>query len=130
MPLTIDPKLIEALAQRPAAEVQQAPALDSHNGPSALAKAIYTAGGSADAASTLYGLHTGKVQEADPLVNWAPKNAQVPLGAGLEVGSLLLLNRILGKSHPNLVNAAMMALGATHGGLAVANMHTIASAKK
>lgn len=134
MPLTIDPKMIDALVQRQIAaqQAQVAPAQsdEERGGPSTLAKILYASGGGADAASTLYGLKTGLGRENNPMVNWAPKNAQVPIGAAMEVDSLALLNKILGKKHPKIMSAAMMGLGALHGGLAATNMKMLAGAKK
>jgi hypothetical protein len=133
MPINIDPKLIDELVKRQIAIEQTAQPVVSpvqeKSGPSKLAKIVYAAGGGADAASTLIGLKSGLGKEDNPLVNWAPKNAQVPLGAAMEVGSLALLNKILGKNHPKVMSAAMMGLGALHGGLSIANMKMLASAK-
>jgi len=131
MPLNIDPKLLDALAQRNVTVQQQPQQSDAEKGgPSLLAKILYATGGGADAASTVYGLHTGLGHEANPAVNWAPKNLQVPLGAAMEVGGLTLLDKLLGKKHPKIMDAALIGLGALHGGLAVGNMKTIADAKR
>lgn len=94
-----------------------------------LAKSIYAAGAGADAASTLYGQHTGLVHEANPLISWAGK-AAVPVGAGMELGTILLMKKLLGENHPKIMNAALMGLGGLHGALAARNMGTINSAKK
>lgn len=128
MPINVDPKLIDAIVQRQA-QTAPAPVAEKKDG-SVLANILWAAGGAADAGSTLYGLHKGSVHENNPLVNWAPKNAQVPMGAAMEVGTMLLLDKILGKNHPKVMKAAKMGLGALHGGLAVKNLSTIASAER
>lgn len=130
MPLNLDPKALDALVQRELATQQQPVQSDKERGgPSVLAKLVYAAGGGADAGTTMYGLHKGLGKEMNPLINWAPKGAQVPLGAAMEVGGLTLLDKILGKSHPKIMNAVLMGLGATHGGLALHNMKEMNAAK-
>lgn len=128
MPLNLDGPLTQELLKRssqPTTEIDTAP----KQGISSLAKGIYGAGAGLDAGTTLYGQHTGLVDEANPLVKWAGP-AAVPVGAGMELGTVLLLKKLIGDNHPKLLNGLLMGLGGIHGALGIKNINTINQAKQ
>lgn len=128
MPMNLNGPLAQEMMARESQAASPAPE-DKNKGVGLLAKLIYGIGAGADAGSTAYGLSTGAVHEANPLVKWAGKKGAIPVGAAMEGGGLALLNHLIGKKHPDIMKALLMGAGALHGGLAVHNMSTIASAK-
>ena len=81
--------------------------------------------GAADVASTYYGFSKGE-EEANPLINWAPKHAQLPIGIGMELGGMMLAKKLL-KNHPNILNALFAGGAGIHGALATSNMMNMPS---
>lgn len=69
------------------------------------------------------------LSEGNPLVSWAPKGAQIPLGAGMELGAYLLGKKFLQPNHPKIFDALLMGAGALHGGAALHNLGAIQAAR-
>lgn len=90
-------------------------------GISNLAKGLYAGGAGADIGSTLYGFAHGR-GESNPLINWAPKSAMLPIGAGIELAAILLGKKLLGDKHPKILNALVGGAGLVHGGFAANNI--------
>ncbi len=127
MPLDLNGPLFEEVMKREVEKGGASPAPVESEGIGKLAPAMWLGGGAADIASTIHGMQNG-MQEANPMVNWAPKGAQIPLGIGMELGGVLLAKKLLGEKHPGIVKALMMGLGGLHGGLALKNMAATSSA--
>lgn len=97
---------------------------DHKQGISGLAKALYAGGLGADVSSTLFGFKHG-YNEANPLINFAGNKAALPIGAGMEIGGLLLAKKLLGDRHPKIMNALVGGAGIIHGTAAAKNVHTM-----
>lgn len=99
---------------------------------STFAHAAWLAPAAADIATTLYAQHHPelKLDEANPLTKWAPKNAQVPIGAGMEGLAYYLGRRFLKDKHPKIFNAALIGAGALHGKAALSNVSNIMESKQ
>ena len=111
----------------PLADAQ--PLTKATNGVGKLAPLMYLGGAAADMGTTAYfnahpELH---IHEANPLINWAPKGAQLPLGAAMEAGTIYAGSKLL-RNHPTLMKALLMGAGALHGGLALSNLNLIHNA--
>ncbi len=77
----------------------------------------------ADMGSTAYfqqhpemGMH-----EANPLIKGLPTGAQLPAGAAMEFGGLLLGKKLL-KNHPKILNGLMYGMAGAHGAAALSNL--------
>src|SRR4051812_10801535 len=103
MPIPAQPAIVDrqqfeqsiqrAIAQQLGAQAQQAqPASSNKEGLSTLAKLVYGVGAGADLATTAYGTAKGVVHENNPLIRWAGPKAQLPVGAAMELGGVLLAN--------------------------------------
>ena len=106
-----------------------APPEASHSGKARkIAQGTWLGGAAADMGSTLYFQTHPELglEEANPLVKWAPKGAQLPLGAAIEGGAALIGHKLL-KNHPKILNGLLIAAGVAHGGAAA---HNIALIKK
>lgn len=90
----------------------------------------YLGGAGADVASTAYFQTHPKlgITEQNPLINWAPTGAQLPIGLAMEGLTGVLLNKAL-KNHPNWRRAALLGAGAVHTGLAANNVRLIRNAQ-
>jgi len=97
---------------------------------SKLALLALLAGGAADMGSTIYGLNTGLMREANPLIGGMDPKIGLPVGAATEIGGVLLARKLLGKNHPKLLNVLTGALAGVHGGLAAHNLHEIGEARR
>lgn len=76
-----------------------------------IANAVSASASAADRVSTYYGVKAGG-REGNPLIAWVgPENATATAGLGLaiDVGLQVLLNKLLGKSHPKALAGALFA---------------------
>lgn len=96
-------------------------------GVSKWAKMLYGTGVGADASTTAYFQSHPKlgIHEANPLLNWAPTAAQIPIGAGMELAAILLGKKLLGDKHPKILNALVGGAGLAHAGFAAKNASLI-----
>lgn len=95
-----------------------------------LAKGIFLGGAAADMGSTAYFLSHPELQmrEGNPLINWAPTKAQLPIGAAMEAGTMWAGNKLLG-NHPKLLKALMVGAGVAHAGFAAKSIKHIMDAQ-
>jgi hypothetical protein len=91
-----------------------------------LSQATFLGGAAADIGSTLYFQHHPELglEEANPLVKWAPQGAQVPIGAAMEGAAAVIGHKLL-KNHPKILNGLLIAAGLAHGGAAAKNIALI-----
>lgn len=119
-----------AQGQVPELQTQEpAPSPSPKKEGSTLPLLLYLLGAGADAGTTAYAQKSGLAHEANPAISWAGK-AAVPVGAGMELGGVLLARHFLKDSHPKIYNGILSGLGATHAGLAVHNVNQIGQAKQ
>jgi hypothetical protein len=121
MPLNLSPELIGALVQRelaqnpPARSATAAPKPSiAQNGVAPWAKILYLAGAGLDDATTAYAMSHDRGYEKNPMYNWAPKPAVVPLMQGIDLGAYVILKKLLGDRHPAVLNAVVGGSGISH----------------
>jgi hypothetical protein len=88
-----------------------------------IALAAHAVGQAADTATTLYGVHTGKARELNPLLHPLVDTpvAFVAVKATVTVAVTVVLRR-LKRRHPRLVAAAAVVLAATYTGVVIWNL--------
>ena len=74
----------------------------------------------ADVGSTIWAMQHG-MQEGNPLLRWAPPNARLPIGIGMETAGYLLGRKLL-KDKPTLMKILLAGAGAGHGAAAAYNL--------
>lgn len=111
----------------PVGRTATAPDTAKPKGFSKLALATYLGGLGPDIVSTAYFMSHPEVgmEEKNPLVSKLPVKWQLPVGAGLETGAMLLAKKLLQKNHPTALNRIAMIAGGLHGTLAINNLRQI-----